>query len=73
MQRLCHYPFYIRNEQTLLEEAKASEEVDEDTWMSLNWLNYEKAFVNWLMRETGRQVADDKGTMTITKSMLIEK
>jgi hypothetical protein len=40
--------------------------------MPLNWLNYERAFVNWLMRETGRMVTDDKGTET-TKSMLIEK
>lgn len=41
--------------------------------MSLKWLHYEIAFVNWLMREAGSKSADNYRVMTTVKNTLIEK
>lgn len=41
--------------------------------MSLKWLHYEIAFVNWLMQKTGSKSADNYGVVTTVKNILIEK
>ena len=38
--------------------------------MSLKWLYYEIAFINWLMREAGSKSADNYGVVTTLKNIL---
>lgn len=41
--------------------------------MSLKWLHYEIAFVNWLMREAGSKSTDYYRVVTTVKNTLIQK
>ena len=38
--------------------------------MSLKWLYYEIAFINWLMREAGSKSADNYGVVTTVENIL---
>lgn len=41
--------------------------------MSLKWLHYQIAFVNWLMKEAGSKSAGNYRSMTTVKNTVIEK